>query len=205
MTRFSLRTIFVGLAVVALIIGCAVLQWHNFALRREVEQLRIELGYLVPIDESKVNIIEVPTTDTWRWRVFAPEGTVFDAGIITKQIPRHGTPGPSFLGFQIPSERRGVLVTASVAKDLEDGYALRLDFGDGRTMSSRTPLKPKDFLDGSAGYMTAGRGGTQVCEFDGPIVLHRRRLMEPVSPTVSSEPDGPARGLMFWITPKKKP
>jgi len=207
MKRFSLRTSFVFVAVVALVLALVLLQSRNTALRREVEMLRVELGHLVPADNSKVNIIEVPTADpySWRWRVFAPPGTQFDAGIATEEIPENGTPSPSFLGLEIPSEQGGVLVTASITKDLDDGYVLKLDFGNGNVLRDRT-LKPRDdFVDGSASLVTAGRNGPQICEFNDPIVLHRRRLFEQTSPTPRGEPQDASRGMMFWITPKKKP
>lgn len=195
------------MAMIALVLALTLLQTQNMTLRREVEGLRAELGHLVPADNSKVNIIEVPTADpySWRWRVFAPPGTQFDGGIATEKIPEEGTPTPSFLGLEIPSEPNGVLVTASVTQDLDDGYVLKLDFGNGNVLRNRTLQPRRSFVDGSASFATAGRNGPQICEFNQPIILHRRRLYEQTSSTTRSEPSGNSRGIMFWITPKKKP
>ncbi|MEM7477125.1 MAG: hypothetical protein AAF483_19250 [Planctomycetota bacterium] len=116
MMRFSLRTILVSTGLLALVLAIVVLQLQNMALRREVNILRIESGHLVPEDYSKVNFIQVPTADPycWRWRVYAPPGTLFDAGIIDGEIPQEGVPSASTSGLVIPSEPNGVLITASV-------------------------------------------------------------------------------------------
>jgi len=197
----------VGVAFFAMAMGLALLQSQNHSLRQEVGSLRSELGHLVPVDDSKVNIIEVPTQSKyiWRWRIFAPEGTSFDAGIAAERIPRIGTPEPLHLGLQIPSKPHGVLITASVTSDIETGYVLTLDCGNGNVVRDRTLLPRDQFLDGSASLATVGRSGPQACEFDEPIILHRRRLLEQTSPTTCADPEGNARGLIFWITPKKKP
>lgn len=207
MQRFSLRTALAATGAVALIISVVLLQVRNFHLRREVEILRREMGFLVPVDDSRVNVIEVPTADqhSWAWRVFAPPGTRFDAGIITGGIPERGVPSASFIGVEIPSEPNGVLITASVARDLDEGYVLKIDFGNGNTVLDRTSKSRDEFISGSASLETAGRNGPQVCDFDEPIILHRRRLYEQDSPTTYSEPKGKSRGMMFWITPQKKP
>ncbi|GAA4459720.1 hypothetical protein GCM10023156_39700 [Novipirellula rosea] len=207
MQRFSLRAVLVFVAFLALVLAFVMLQARNSVLRREVEMLRAELGYLVPADVSKVNLIEVPTGEeySWRWRVFAPPGTQFDAGIVTEEIPKSGAPSPSFLGVEIPSEQNGVLVTASITNDLDAGYVLKLDFGNGNVVRDGTLKSRDEFSDGSASLMTAGRNGPQVCDFNEPIILHRRRLHEQTSPTTYSEPKGKSRGMMFWITPTKKP
>ncbi|GAA4461926.1 hypothetical protein [Novipirellula rosea] len=207
MQRYSLRTTLVAIGVIALSLGIVLLQIRNSGLRREVEMLRAEMGFLVPVDVSRVNVIEVPTTDqfSWSWRVFAPPGTQFDAGIVTEDIPKRGAPSASFLGIEIPSEPNGVLITASVTNDLDAGYMLQINFGNGNTVRDRISLSREEFINGSASLETAGRSGPQVCKFDEPIILHRRRLYEQTSPTTHSEPEGVSRGLMFWITPKKKP
>ncbi len=103
MLRFTLRTALASTAFFALILGCLLLQTRNSALRREVEMLRAEMGHLAPADDSRVNIIEVPTSDpfSWSWRVFAPPGTQFDAGIVTEDIPKRGVPSASFSGVEI--------------------------------------------------------------------------------------------------------
>lgn len=207
MLRFTLRTALALTAFFSLILGCLLLQTRNSALRREVEMLRAEMGHLAPADDSRVNIIEVPTSDefSWSWRVFAPPGTQFDAGIVTEDIPKRGVPSASFSGVEIPSEQNGVLVTASITNDLDAGYVLTIDFGNGHIVRDRTSKPRSEFIDGSATIETAGGNGPQVCDFNKPIILHRRRLFERTSPSTHSEPKGESRGMMFWITPKRRP
>jgi len=207
MKRFSLRTTLIVLFLVGLSLGYVLLLIQNISLQREVEMLRGESGHLTVVDDSLVNVVEVPTESeiTWRWRVYAPEGTYFDAGIATDAIPQTGAPPAGLRDFQIPTDPKGVLVTASVTNDIDGGYVLKLTFGDRSTYSDRTQLPREEFFDGSANQETAGRGGTVAYPYDQPIVLHRRRLHEQTSPTTRAAPVGDARGMMFWITPRKKP
>jgi hypothetical protein len=207
MKRFSLRTALISTALMAFILGFVLLQTRYAALLREVAGLRAEMGHLVPADYSRVNVIEVPGTDeySWRWRVFAPPGTQFEAGIATEKIPLRGVPSPSIFGVEIPSEQHGVLMTASITNDLDAGYVLKLDFGNGNVIRCRTTQSRDEFIDGSATLATAGQHGPQVGDFNEPIILHRRRLHEQTSPTTHGEPSGNSHGLMFWITPRQKP
>jgi hypothetical protein len=132
-------------------------------------------------------------------------GTQFEAGIATEEIPLRGVPSPSILGVEIPSEQHGVLMTASITNDLDEGYVLKIDFGNGNFMRRRTTQSRDEFIDGSATLETAGQHGPQICDFNEPIILHRRQQYEQTSPTTHGEPNGNSRGLLFWITPKRKP
>lgn len=206
MKRYSLRSVLIGVAIISVLLGIGLLQSRNRSLVEEVERLRSEVGHLVPVDRSKVNIIEVPTNEqfVWRWRVFAPPGTSFDGGIATSEIPQKGTPSPSFGGVRLPSVSNGSLITASVVKDIDEGYVLTLDFGGGNQLRQPTVQSLPEFLIGSATTTTAGERGVQVCEFEKPIILHSRRLIERTFPATGNAPKETARGVLFWITPHEK-
>ena len=207
MKRFSLRSIFLLVGFCALLLGYLLLLTRNHSLSREVQSLRAEVGYLALVDESRVNVVEVPTNGPyeWRWRVYAPPGTVFDAGIMTGKIPSSGTGRPNSIGVDIPSETNGVLITASVTNDHDGGKLLELKLGNGNSLRVPISMPSEEFVDGSANVLTAGQNGVQVCDLNDPIILHRRSLIEPTSPTTSSEPRGLSRGILFWITPREKP
>ncbi len=208
MKRFGLRSVFLGVTLCALSLGYLSLLLRDQSLRHEIKSLKAEVGQLVLVDELRVNVVEVPTLDpfTWRWRVFAPPGTLFEAGAVTEQIPMIGAPSPRFTRLEIPdaSNPNGVLITASVRNNLDSGYVIILDLGNGNSIEDLTLQSREDFLDGgSFSIETAGRGRTEIYGFDEPIILHRRRFMNQTSPTTMSAPKGNTRGLMFWITPKK--
>ncbi|MEM7477124.1 MAG: hypothetical protein AAF483_19245 [Planctomycetota bacterium] len=80
-----------------------------------------------------------------------------------------------------------------------------MDFGNGNVSVHPSKKSRNEFLSGSASLKTAAQVGRELYDFDEPIILHQRRLDEPSSPTTYSDPEGNSRGMMFWITPRKKP
>lgn len=189
--------------VIALILGIAVSQWRYFILWREVQLLRAEVGRLVIVDESKVNVVEVPNPDpyTWQWRVYVPEGMELAAGIKTREIsPGPDAPAPTIEGLRLPQVQSGVLVTASVKKDLEDGYKIIVSYMNGN-FTSKTKLALEEFLDGSFTSDTAGEKETEAFGEGEPIILHRRRLI-PDKGVLKA--DAPSQGFMIWLVPRKE-
>ena len=169
--------------------------------------LRTEQGILTNVELDAVSIIEVPTNelDVWRWRIYAPEGTRMDIGIVTKDIPMSGNPKPSITGAFFRSDPKGTLVTASIKKSVGEGYDLILNLGNGTLSNLREDRELKSWHDGGGESTVAGRGGTQSLKLGESIILVRKRLMEVVSPTTSQVPSGASRGYIFWIRPHKLP
>lgn len=207
MTRFSLRSILLIVLVVALAIAHGLLLFRHDKLQREVTQLRGEVGHLEVVDKSLVNVIAVPTVDRfqWRWRVYAPPGTMFKVGILTKAIPENGVSDQVRGSFELSSSELGELVTLSVTPDQQEGYQVRLDFGRGTSWREFTDQPLEEWLTGSSMGLSSVQPGVQAFPYGRPIILVKQRLLEPVSPTVSSSPTGPSRGFLVWITPIKTP
>jgi len=162
MKRFTLKAFLIAIAAIALLLAYGMLQYRYWNLEAEVVRLRVEGGHLVPVDKSLVNIIEVPSPEphVWRWKVYAPPGTQFEYGIRFSDIPPTGVPNPQSSGeFYIESTTNGVLVTATIASDIDDGYVLILDCKDRFSRFSRisrTNLPLSEWVDGSAEIRTAG-------------------------------------------------
>ena len=201
--RFTVLSVFKLTFVIALILGIAVSQWRYFVLWREVQLLRAEVGKLVIVDESKVNVVQVPNPDpyTWQWRVYVPEGMNLDAGIKTSDIPPgFDAPAPTIKGLHLPSVRIGVLMTASVKHDLNDGYRINVSYMQG-SFGNRTQLPQNEFLDGSFTSDTAGEQETEVFGEGEPIILHRRRII-PDKGVLKA--DASSQGFMIWLVPRKE-
>jgi hypothetical protein len=207
MKRFTLRTVLALIVFLALIMSQVMLVIQNGTLRREVEMHRGQLGYLVPVDESKVNLIHVPSSEegVWMWRVHAPPGTVFDLGMKSEKIPWPGVDDHCQISeIRLTSDPRGDLITAALSKDIDgQDYVLRIRYAGGHT-AFRIRMAREEFLDGSGSIEMAGQGGTKAFDIGKPIVLYRKRLQEKTPPGMTPTPQRESRGLMFWLVPMKR-
>ena len=91
----------------------------------ELRQLRNEVGYLSVDDRSKVHVIAVDMNepDTWRWRIFLPQGVRYSWCLGFGDIPGKGVPQPKLKHTSnepYSDEDVEVVVTASL-RQLDDG------------------------------------------------------------------------------------
>jgi hypothetical protein len=92
--RFSLLTMLLLTTIVGLGIVVA-LQWRQIEpLRREVRELRGEVGRLTIDDPKKAYAIFVPTVEGnhWRWRVYLPPGAEYRTFVYSGRLPERRGP-----------------------------------------------------------------------------------------------------------------
>lgn len=101
--RFSLRTLLVGTAAVAIVIAVilAYRQAHEMQLlRQENARLRNELGEILvePGDENKLHAVSVPTSESmvWKWRIFVPTGRKIWLYVAPGELGPTGEPPKNF-------------------------------------------------------------------------------------------------------------
>src|SRR3954453_19063974 len=107
--RFSLLTSLLLITIVAMGSGLWRLNSHLGPLRREVIDLRQQLGVLTVDDEDKIQVVEVKGAGSfeWNWRVRLPKGrdywlyssrSVPQKGVSNQSFTEHfiGTGGPEF-------------------------------------------------------------------------------------------------------------
>ncbi|MDZ4779158.1 MAG: hypothetical protein SGJ19_02785 [Planctomycetia bacterium] len=77
--RFSLRRFFVLLTLVVLAVSHLRTSYQFYLAEQELAKLRRETGYLQVGDPAAIHVVAVPFLDfeTWRWRVYVPEGTTY--------------------------------------------------------------------------------------------------------------------------------
>ena len=110
------------------------------AAKKELQQLRSQLGYLAIIDKTKLNVVNVTATQPeLRWRVFVPERKVYRLVFRTNPDPLNAKPLTKFqtLDFLVHSDE--YVVSSSVT--CSDGDWL-LNVGVGDSCIKQLPLPP---------------------------------------------------------------
>src|SRR5688572_11247364 len=92
--KYSLRTLLILVAFACLAIGLYVVGTRLADAERELRALRNETGNLTIDDRSKVHVIaiEMDEQNTWRWRLFIPQGHKYSWNIAAEKIPRYDVP-----------------------------------------------------------------------------------------------------------------
>ena len=204
MRRFSLKTFLLLVMLCGALLALDLVQFRYRKLETEVVRLRKEVGHLGPIDPNRFNIVQVPTPTeplVWKWRIRAPLGKRCEWFIQFNGIPEEGLPDFD-LGCssraQFASTEDGELLTVALVENPDGRYAISFT---GTELSARCGGQPLEILDGPGETNTAGAEGTQSFKADEPIVLIRRRVMEPTGVNSFSLPQGEARGFMIWLVP----
>lgn len=89
-TQFSLQTLALLTAIIALGVTVGMMYRELGPLREEVRRLRIEAGVLDITDASRVHAVRVETYQrkAWKWRVWCPEGRRVFVKVSTANIPK---------------------------------------------------------------------------------------------------------------------
>ena len=215
--RFSLRTFFLVVTAVCFAVGLYVFGKRYIEIQREVRKLRSEVGYLTIDDPSKVHVLAIDTgePDTWRWRIFIPQGHRYSWHIAAENIPRDDVPktgGTSGVSNEPYWEHDNeVLATARLRRVDANQWRLSIEsrIGDSKDQMFGTSLQiPDDKLQwmatvSSTDGRVAGNSGAQIFDPAGPIILLQRRPCE-------QQPDGnyapspnPMPGFMIWLKKEK--
>jgi hypothetical protein len=207
--KYTLRTLLILVAVVCIAIGFYMMGTRLRNAERQLQSLRNETGHLTIDDRSKVHVITVPLDEpnTWRWRLFIPQGHKYSWNISAEEIPQDEVPqkaevkGTSNEPYW--DRDNEVLVTARLRRDDENHWRLSVEsrIGDAKYQMYGTALKiPAEKLqwntDGaSTDGRVAGSRGVAVFEPQGPIILLQRRTLDE-----NYEPSpNPMPGFMIWL------
>lgn len=218
--QFSLLALLLAATAVCL----AVSYWRTArqlaATQSKLRQLRdefsylSELGYLAIDDRTKFHAVALDCDEpnTWRWRLFIPEGVRYKWNIACQDIPRNSP--PSRAGVTAVSNEpywdteNEVLVTARLRQADEGKWSLSVTskIGDSKYQMSGATLEiPPDKIEwmstvSSTDGRVMGSNGADVLDPDGPIILLQRRPCEK-QPNGSYQPsDGPMPGFMVWLS-----
>jgi hypothetical protein len=212
-------------SVAGVIIGFYVVGSRLQRAERELQALRNETGRLTIGDRSQVHVINVPVEEpnTWRWRLFIPQGHKYSWNLAAENIPQLEVPqqvGVKALSNEPYWERDNeVLVTAtlrplgvvpasSAADDTHWRLTVESRIGDSKNQMGNASLKiPAEKLawnteGASTDGRVAGSRGTQLYEGRRAIILLQRRpVARRADGTYGPSPD-PAPGFMIWLNPE---
>lgn len=210
--RFSLRTLLLIVVVVCIAIPMAMQTIKLYRAEVELRQLRNEVGYLSVDDRSKVHVIAVDMNEpnTWRWRIFLPQGVRYSWCLGFGDIPAKGVPEPKIKHTSnepYSDEDVEVVVTAKL-RQIDDGdWSLsvssiiggqRYQMGDARVSVPDEEMRRIHKVSVYEGH-TLGTRGTETLDPKGPIVLLQLRTCER-QPDRSYKPSAnPMPGYMIWL------
>jgi hypothetical protein len=203
--RFSLRTVFLLVTLVALVISLWINSRELRQAKKEVQKLRDECGYLTILDAKKAHAIAVRRLGSlrWAWRIYLPADRQFRLCSSTKLVPAIGI--PTDRGYSMLHRTGEFLLEAGVEKDERGQWKLCLQIpGHGESTGIG------DWRDHASSWSSDGVGPGQTCSFEPgqSLVLLRLRVSEEVrhaNGTIRRSPQGPADGLMIWIEEIPKP
>lgn len=193
--QFSLRTLLLLTAAVAVWIGI-------FVTRRETQRLNIDAQQLRPLarelfvdDPQQIAVIK--RLEEWYdeniWDLHLPQA--MRLCVASREIDDKGTP-PIMKEVAIPAGRRAVEIRSDRLPDKSWRTIVLLDGAE--------VLAVDEPADWNAGRGSSGGGAfstsTQL-PANKTVELFRRRFMVETSPGISNSPNGPANGLMLWLEP----
>lgn len=216
--RFSLATILLLLAIVALIVSHvrisrqmalreAQLSAELEAARAEVEKLRKEVGYLDVTDKKKLHIAAAPThlDLDWKWKIFVPEGESFHVHDLIEK----SSGGSS--SNRLPLETGENLIQFVVYKGPEGGWKKKLLVKQDRGNTSVSSDLPEDAMSwfGAGTTSTGGltsASGTHQYDVESTVDLLKMtaRANRPRDEAAAAEEDQPETQIKVWIEPKKE-
>ncbi len=205
--RYSLLTLLIVTAMVAMGVALWRLNAELMPLREEVADLRRETGYLHVEDKGKGYVVGVPTWDdmTWRWRIHVPEGKQLGIYHVENQIPSDGisTKGienrASAIGIPMPGTH---LVHASVRKNAYGEWQLRLNAGGVGVRSDIDPGQtgwPESASRSSRTFLIEGDSDTTEIVPGEPLQLLRHIVTNKQTPTTITQKGSPTDGLLIWV------
>ena len=215
MKRFSLASLLLFAAVVALGTALLVTTSQLKAARIELSKLRNEIRILDPSQPKDMRAIEIPSfgRNQWRWRIKLPESEKFVLRWAYNDIPMDGSiPGqvdprynhPKFHAPELPNEE--FILTIGAFKE-ESTWMLGVktestSLMGGADFATEMQANDSSWLEkrgGNSIHTLAGRNETSMNAVDSPFVLLRyRKGLSPSSGVTATDPN-PTDGILIWI------
>lgn len=217
--RFSLKDFVFAVTLFAMTLALWQAYSKLLPLEVEVKRLRNEVGYLAVKDPTKLHAIRVATTapDTWRYRVWVPQGAAYYLLHEKSKIPMKGLPSQIGSGGYSTIQSGEHLIDVAISKDPDDSRRLwGTILVDGRQSSRGSMYEEKHswISSGEVRGRLAGWNGldnqAEVFEPHEPVVLLRYRAMDAdrivkndkgeVVSHSSKVIEEPCEGLLLWIS-----
>jgi hypothetical protein len=195
--QFSLRTLFLLTAAIAVWIAYAKNCSENASLAKQIEAMRPLAHELLVDDPDQIAVVKQDEHwyDENEWKVHLPSGS-YRLCLATKEVDTDG----------LATINKSVAIVAGT-HDL----ALELKRADDKswliivTMDGEEVLRVDEPTAWNPGQGSAGGGefsrSTRIARQE-TVVLFRRRFMVQAASGGSSMPMGPCDGLLLWIEPK---
>jgi hypothetical protein len=210
--RFSLRTLLLLVVIVCIAIPMGMQTYKLHRAETEIRRLRNEVGYLSVEESSKVHVIAVDMNepDTWRWRIFLPQGVRYSWCLGFGDIPAKGVPQPKLKHTSnepYSDEDAEVVVTARL-RQLDDGnwsLSVASMIGDQpyQMGGARVTIPAEEMhrIQKTTVYdqQTLGTRGTKTLDPSGPIILLQKRTRERQPDGSYQSSAGPMAGYMIWM------
>jgi hypothetical protein len=176
----------------------ALLGRELFPLRKEVRQLRSQVGILSIDDRSSVHAIDVPTDaeNVWKWRVYVPRGQTAAMKAKWGDVSATGYPQNQDRWLLADGEQ----VVSLTFKPLTPG-------GPHWIAQVRTPrvvgtvsVNPKNFYAAGESEARNQTTGSDTAKIDasGKLLLMRSRIADP-NRSNSLDKNDPLPGFMIWL------
>ncbi len=210
--RFSLRTLLLVVVIICIAIPMAIQTLKLYRAEAELRQLRNEVGYLAVDDRSKVHVIAIDMNepDTWRWRIFLPQGVRYSFCLGYGDIPAKGVTEPKLKHISnepYSDEDVEVLVTAKLRPLDEGNWSLSVSSAIGdrpyQMGGGKVTIPGKQMRDiqnvSIYDAHTLGTRGAKTLDPREPIVLLQQRTRERRSDGTYQSSVGPMPGYMIWL------
>lgn len=212
--RFTIRTLF----IVGTIASACAYHWHIAARLRvaeaELRKLRTETGRITVEDRTKVHVIHIDTgeRDSWRWRLFIPQGHRFKWNAATEGIPLSEPPARAAIS-SVSNEPywdrdNEILVTARLVRTAEGAtLSVNSKIGDSRHQLSgiklSVPPEHLDWMKETSAIQSQVLGSKEVTMADPKktIILLTKRPMKRLPDGGTDFHQDPSPGFMVWLSP----
>lgn len=214
--RYRIQFSLLWLAAIITIAALAVSNWQKSkdlaAANAELYRLRNELGYLAVADKTQFHAIAIDADEknTWRWRVFIPEGNKYYWQIAVDGPPKDSQPDrmtwSSASNQDYSKTDIEVLVTARLRENDDGTWTLAVTsniVGSDRQMGGAAmkniPAEKLAWLKNTFRVQedVMGSKGTEAVSPKGRIMLLEKRNFEL---TPDGMPSGnPQPGFLIWL------
>jgi hypothetical protein len=199
--QFSLQTIMLFTAVVAVFVAYFRTRDETAQLRRQLPGLREAARELIVHDPEQYAVVQHQPRwyDEFRWRIYLPEGRRYELFLATEKIENSNKGLPPATGkFELtPGEHE---LEIQQIREADDSWQVRI-LVDGET--ALTQKHPESWHPGVGSSGGSEFSSSQQQAVEQPLILFQRRFHEPTKGGGSQTPQVPSNGVMLWIEPIK--